>query len=1138
MENKFAIVIADTKVSDKLQKDLLLLGFSRCSVFSSIDSLLITEPRITPDLVLAEFKEENEKHFLALKVRIQDNFGSNPILFILDERFAKSSIDRGLLNKIGYLTHSYTSRELELCIEASLTLNGQIETPHVWLNQSELLALFDTLPNGILISDEKGKILNANRALTEILGYSLEEFCSKSIKDLIPKEKHEFVDKNIERVLKGETLHTEAVNICKNGERKSLEIIDTRILLSDRKYGLLIISSDITHWKDINSALKESEEKYRILVEKSNDGIVFVQEGKLIYGNPKIMEMIGITSNQFIGQPIDKYLHFSEVEKINSNYKKRLASEGALEIYETLIQKVNGEIIPVEFNVNTAFYRGKKTTMVFVRDISERKNAEAVLVESEEKYRTLAEQVPVGLYRTSEPGKFFYANPTLAQILGFDTVDDLMTHNVNEFFSKHEDRVENLELLKKSNGYIQSEFELIRKDGKKIWIRDNGKSNFSSQGDLLFFDGVVENITEQKEANEALKENETNLKAMLNAIPDLLFRINRKGVYVGFLSAQNDKQNTPLDRIIGATLNDFFPKEVNERIHSAIKKCLETEELQTIEYPFTINSEVQFFEARIVPANKDEVFCLARNITSRKKNEEKIKMLAQTIMNIHECISITDANDHLIYVNPALLKTYGYEEAEIIGKNISILRSHSLSEAQGSEIYNSTLNGGWQGEVLNTRKDGSEFPISLSTAVVNDDNNKPVAFVGVANDITDRKIAEQDLIRAKEKAEESDRLKTAFLANMSHEIRSPMNAILGFIRIIKEEEKLSENGKQYIELVTNSGAQLVSVIEDILDTSKIQANQLKLSLREFDLNALLIDLYTIYSAQVKEKYRMSTIMLPPVLPYSSPFLIYSDDMRIRQILNNLLSNAIKFTSKGLIEFGYSVFVDDINPRIQFFVKDTGIGLAPDALELIFERFRQADDSYTRMYGGSGLGLAISKGLIELLGGEIWVESKEGKGSVFYFSLPFKKMISSGKEKLSDNTKESTIRVDGLNWADKTILVIEDMQDIQYFLKRVFLKTDVSLLFAGTKKEARAIFKGNSNIDLVLLDIRLPDGDGYDLSVEFKVQNPKIPIIAQTAYAMEGEKEKSILFGCDDFITKPINADLLFLKIDTLLKRVL
>ncbi len=1263
MENKSAIVIANPAIAEKLQNDLSKLGFPNSIGFSSIDCILKKKATTPPDLLILELKGEKEVSFLDSRAKIYQHYGSSfPILLLTDERLANHLINKRAIKNSGYISYSYTLRELDLCIDSSVGMNGEIKTKHVWLDQLGLNTLVDLLPNGILVCDEFGRILDVNHALCNILGYSYIEFCTMSIKDLVPKEKYESIDLNINKIFKGETLRSEVVNICKDGSRKFLEIIETRILLSNGSYGLLIISSDISKWKEVHEEITESEEKYRILVEKSNDGILFIQDGKLIYGNPKIIEMIGISSNEFIGQPFEKYLHSSEIDKVKVQHHMRLSGEFTPEIYETVIQRNNGDSLPVEINANLAFYKGNSTIVVFIRDISsrkltekflkeseesyrsvfdnaseaiyiqdsngvfldvnraalelygyakseivgttpeklsapgkndindtirrlkeafegktqifefwglsksgrefpkevifnkgkyfgadvvfamardisDRKNTEEILLESEEKYRTLAEQIPVGIYRTTEEGEFYYANPALAHILGFDSVDDLVTHNVNEFYLDPNERTETLNLIRNSKGYVQREQQLKRRDGKQIWVRDNGKATLQSNGNLLFFDGVVENITDQKEITEALKKSEANLRTVLKAIPDLIFRFNSEGKYIDFYSNPNEYLSILPETIIGESIYNFFPIEFSEQVIKSINTCLNTGTLQTIEYSTTFNGEIHYYEARIVPAGKDEVLSLARDITSRIKAQEKINMLAQTIMNILECISITDINDKIIYVNPALLETYGYEENEIIGMDISILRSPSVQEDLSKEIYNCTLSGGWQGEIKNIRKDGQEFPISLSTAIVHDNNGQPVAFVGVANDITERKVAEQDLINAKEKAEESDRLKTSFLANMSHEIRSPMNAILGFIRIIKDEEDLSENGKQYIDLISGSGAQLISVIEDILDTSKIQANQLRLSVREFDLNALLTNLFNNFSSQAKSRSKTNTILLPPTLPNPSPFLINSDDLRIRQIITNLLSNALKFTPKGIIEFGYSMIIDDENPVIQFFVKDTGIGLAPDKLTLIFERFRQADDSYTRMYGGSGLGLAISKGLVELLGGKIWVESKESKGSTFFFSLPLKSLlVDSNKRSINKISEKQINRVEGLDWSDKTIFIVEDIVDIQYFLKRVLARTGANFLFASSLSEARAIFSNSSKIDLVLLDIRLPDGDGYSLCTEFKGLHPKIPIIAQTAYAMQGEKEKSASFGCDDFITKPIDADLLYLKIDNLFKR--
>ncbi|HCT29817.1 MAG TPA: hypothetical protein DIW31_03565 [Bacteroidales bacterium] len=1259
MEDKSAIIISLTDAF-KLKSDLIDIGYST-SIVSSYSKLpYCGKNEKQPDLIIAEVEFCSDIDFIQRKGELLSHFSSSPIIFLLDKVFANDLTQKGLLKKTGYITPDYSLRELELCIDTLPSHSKELKTPNIWVDQANLTTIFNILPNGILICDKDGNIQSVNDAFTEILGYSREELCSMNIRGFTLTETHVLIEQNIRKILNGETIHTEVINICKDGSFKNLELVEKRITLSNGETGVLSIATDVTYWKEINNSLKESEEKYRILVEKSNDGIIFSQGEILVYANPKINEMIGYSHDEIIGQPFHFFLHPDERERIIEKYQRRKLGDNAPEIYETLLQKKNGESLSVEFNVNMATYKGKPATMVFIRDItqrkvsekflkeseesyrsvfdnaseaiyiqdangvfldvnkaasnlygypkseiigytpeklsapgrndmtdavrrlkeafegksqifefwgltkagrefpkevvlnkgkyfgkdvvfamardiSERKNAEAILMESEEKYRTLAEQIPVGIYRTSESGTFYYANPALAQILGFEKVDDLLTHNVNEFFANSQERLEVLKLYKKSNDYVQSEFAMIRIDGKQIWIRDNGKANYDSKGNITFFDGVVENITLQREANEALKKSEANLRATLNAIPDLMFRFNREGVYLDLHSYNKNDLVIDSSRILGNSIKDFFTEEFSNTIIVNINKCIDTGSLQTFEYEVPLKGEVNHFEARMIPVGANEVLVFSRNITDKKRAEEKINMLAQTIINIVESVSITDIGNRIIYVNPAFLEMYGYTEEEIIGQNISIIRPKSLPQELPDEIFNTTIGGGWQGELLNVRKNGQEFPISLSTAIVKDNKGTPIAFVGVASDITERKIAEQELVMAKEKAEESDRLKTAFLANMSHEIRSPMNAILGFIRIIKDEEKLTENGKQYIELISNSGAQLVSVIEDILDTSKIQANQLRLNIHEFELNNLLTNLYTIYSTQVREKHKMSTIMLPPVLSHPSPFMVFSDDMRIRQILTNLISNAIKFTSKGLIEFGYSLFVDDDNPLIQFYVKDTGIGLSPDALNLIFERFRQADDSYTRMYGGSGLGLAISKGLTELLGGRIWVESVVGKGSTFYFTIPIKAPIDKNQTDLDEELTSNQIKfIDGLNWSDKTLFIVEDLPDIRFLLQRILAKTGAKIVFAASLKEAREVFKRIKNIDLILLDIRLPDGDGYELSAEFKAKRPKVPIIAQTAYAMQGEREKSIEFGCDDFITKPLNHDLLFMKINAFL----
>ena len=1119
----------------------MTLSFSEVTIISSLEHFSLEKKIPATDLIVLDINDENEKWYLNTKKEILKHFGFvNKLLAFADQKKTKSFIKNGILKSYDYISYSYTLRELELCIDATINVSRGEGIDEVIVDSEEKYKIFIEKSNDGIVFIQNGKLIYGNPRILTMIGVPLDEFISQPIERYINKSEFDKLKEWYRKWLSGEKV---PLIYETKIHRISGELIHVEFTINIANYrgGIttIVFVRDISSRKLAKKYLTESEETYRSLFDNSSDSI-YIQDSKGVFldANKAAIELYGYSKSEIVGKTPEILSASGKNDFLQDEKRIKEVLEGKTQHFEFWAKTKGGRIFPVEVVLNKGKYFGMDVIFAMGRDITERKNTEDILKESEDKYRTLAEQIPVGLYRITIDGRFLYANLALAKILGFSSVAELMQHNANDFYPSDNPRADIIERILKLSQPFNDEQKLIRKDGRYIWVRDNGHVTCDSNGEIYYIDGVIENITEKKQAAEALRNSETNLRVMLNAIPDLLFRINSNGVYIGFLSEHNDPQKTPPERLIGASLHDFFPQEISDAIHSSIKKCLETGALQTIEYPMTINNEVQFFETRIVSANRDEVLCLARNITRRKAVEARITMLAQAIENILECVSITNTENRFIYVNPAFCKTYRYKEEEIIGKHISILRPPSVSPDVNNEINRMTIEGGWLGELVNVRKDGSEFPISLSATTVRDDKGQIIAYVGVATDITERKNTEQELIRAKDKAEESDRLKTAFLANMSHEIRSPMNAILGFIRIIKDEETLSENGKQYIELVSKSGFQLISVIEDILDTSKIQANQLRLSYREFDLNALLSELYSIFGTQLSLKPKMSTILLPPMLSNPSPFIINSDDLRIRQILTNLLSNAIKFTPKGMIEFGYSIIIDDENPLIRFFVRDTGIGLAPDKCNLIFERFRQADDSYTRMYGGSGLGLAISKGLTELLGGKIWVESEDGKGSTFYFTLPFQRMFDEAKEMQPEETVARRVfdKVDGLNWSGKTIFIVEDIQDIQFFLKKIFEKTGANLLFSSTLMDAKKVFHSNNKIDLVLLDIRLPDGDGYELSQEFKKKSPKIPIIAQTAYAMHGEKEKSVSFGCDDFITKPIDPSLLFFKIQNIFQK--
>jgi two-component system, sensor histidine kinase len=371
-----------------------------------------------------------------------------------------------------------------------------------------------------------------------------------------------------------------------------------------------------------------------------------------------------------------------------------------------------------------------------------------------------------------------------------------------------------------------------------------------------------------------------------------------------------------------------------------------------------------------------------------------------------------------------------------------------------------------------------------------------------------------------QKAEEANRLKSAFLANMSHEIRTPMNGIVGFSKLLKQRPDLpQEKVSQYVDVISGNSQVLLNLINDIIDISKIEANQLQINYTTINLHKLLTEIYILFESE-RVRFKKNELLLKLVTPPNSLSTnVLCDIDRLRQILTNLLNNAIKFTDKGSIEFGYEIK----DQWIEFFVHDSGIGIEPEQINIIFERFRQADDSTTRRFGGSGLGLAICKGILDKIGGAIGVESQLGLGSTFWFKVPLVEVGKHEKPLIQREIKTEYFPI----WQSKRILIVED-NDISCQLFKEFLSpTKANLVFAQTGEEALALCKMDVNFDLVLMDLQLPKMDGYAATKEIKRIRPLLPIIAQTANAMSDDREKALETGCDEYISKPIQLNELF-----------
>jgi signal transduction histidine kinase/CheY-like chemotaxis protein len=387
-------------------------------------------------------------------------------------------------------------------------------------------------------------------------------------------------------------------------------------------------------------------------------------------------------------------------------------------------------------------------------------------------------------------------------------------------------------------------------------------------------------------------------------------------------------------------------------------------------------------------------------------------------------------------------------------------------------------------------------------------------------DITSRKLAEKALIAAKEKAEESDKLKMAFLSNMSHEIRTPMNAIIGFSEMLEYPEIDEEEKNDFLYQIRSNGKLLLNLINDILDLSKIEAGQLEITMANFDLNKVLHDIYINFENEktVKHKNRISLILEKP--KNISTLFINSDEYRFKQILFNLMGNALKFTEKGFITLGYQI--KDNNAVI--YVKDSGIGIPADKLELVFQRFRQVDDSNTRTFGGAGLGLTITKNLVEALGGKIWVESKEKNGSEFYFTIP---LTNSGIN--ADNHLVADPCIPVYDWSDRSVLIIEGETADYVVLKHILSKTGVNLEWGANAASALNVCEKHYP-DLVIIDLEVTLSQSGIIESHLKNSYPSIRIIALKPGSLEEKALKDTNYY-DQIIEKPIKARTLLREIN-------
>jgi PAS domain S-box-containing protein len=493
-----------------------------------------------------------------------------------------------------------------------------------------------------------------------------------------------------------------------------------------------------------------------------------------------------------------------------------------------------------------------------------------------------------------------------------------------------------------------------------------------------------------------------------------------------------------------------------------------------------------------------------------KKSEEK---LSQALIAAPFPIMIHAEDGEVISINETWTELTGYSLEDI--PTISVWTERAFrQESRNENRYTDEL------YLVNNRIKEGEYKIFTfwGDKIIWDFSSAPLGrfrdgrrlIISMAKDVTERNLHEIELIKAKEKAEKSDALKSAFLANMSHEIRTPMNGILGFADLLKEPELNSEKQQKYIRIIEDSGVRMLNIINDIIDISKIEAGLMEVNIKESNINEQIEYIYTFFKPEVEAKGMLLTFNNS--LPLNKA-IISTDREKLFAILTNLVKNAIKYSHKGSIDFGYV----SKGEFIEFHVKDTGVGIERDRLQAIFKRFVQADIFDKEARQGAGLGLTISKAYVEMLGGKLWVESEIGKGSTFYFTIPYNTDLNESR-RVSNEILSFKL---GSEIKNLKILVVEDHEESALLLSILLKKMSREILYAKNGCEAIDISLNNPDIDLIFMDIKMPEMDGYETTRRLRHFNKDVIVISQTAFGLAGDEEKVIKAGCDAYLSKPI-----------------
>ncbi len=963
--------------------------------------------------------------------------------------------------------------------------------------------------------------LEWNDEQLEIYGLSRNEF-EEGIDDWqkqLHPEDAEFANEKLAGIFRGEAFHNVEFRIIRrSGEIRHIQASGTPIYNQDNKPSQFIgINRDITERKQIEQELRKSDRVFNLAVDMF---CIAGFDGYFKYLNPAWERTLGWTTEELLTKPWIEFIHPDD--KNNTEDIKTVIVDGqeVLEFENRYICK-DGSVKWLSWKSQP--FPDEHIMVGAARDVTMQKEQKRELEQSERHLKNAQRIAKMGSWFHDIKTNVVTWTEELYKMFGLDA--DMPAPKWNEQpknYSKESWELLSSTVEKTSKDGVPYELELniIQKDKHMGWILARGEALKDDNGEIYALSGVALDITNKKQQEQSLRQSKASLQRAQQIAKLGNWYLDVKTNRVDW----SDQLFTMfgLDPVMAAPQWDkqhkYYTNESWELLSSAVEKASKDGvpyelELNIIRNDKTLGWITSRGEA--LKNDNGEIYALtgiAQDITLRKHSERELRKLSTAVEQSPVSIVITDTNGVIEYANPKFSKISGYSFEEVIGQNPKVLQSGYHDESFYKNMWKTLISGKtWTGEFLNKNKNGGLYWESASISPLKNSKEETTNFVAVKEDITVKKTLMKELEVAKERAEAANELKDVFLANTSHEIRTPLNAIIGFSRLLSDD--LGEKDKEvYLDQIKSNSEQLLSLVNDLLNLTKLEGGNVALMNKPVDLNKLVRSIFAQHHQYIETHHK--EIELKLTVPKSEQNLIQVDEIKLKEILHNLIDNAVKFTKNGTIELGYTL----TSKEIEFFVKDDGIGIPPNQQDAIFNRFTQVPGTSDK-YGGTGLGLSICRGLVEVMGGKLWVESEINVGSTFLFTLP---RVS------ADFIKATPTENTNISRSDKPVnkvLVADDSASVRLFYKTILKKLKVDTLLAKSGEEAIDLYQQNiESIDLVLMDIRMPGMDGIEAMKRIKEINPDIKVVAQTAFAMDTELERFRKEGFDDCLTKPIPED--------------